>query len=145
MNLTEHFTAQELDVAGEEARLFGTARILCAELLEPVHAKWGKLRVTCGYRSPQHNAKVGGKPNSFHLFADGKTAADFEPMEATVIEVFDWIRLESGLKFDKVILESSHGIATVIHIQLDINASPRRVAYTGSTGNGLKYVPQEVR
>lgn len=145
MQLTTHFTEEELGVANQEMRIRGTARILCAKLLEPVHVKFGKLRVTSGFRAPNHNLLVGGKPTSFHLYQDGKCAADFEPLEAKIQDVFDWIRLESELKFDKVIMESSHGVATVIHIQLDINERPRRLAYTGSTGNGQQYIPQEVK
>ena len=65
-------------------------------------------------------------------------------------EVFDWIRLESGLQFDKVILEShppppeGDGKPAAVHIQVDTLQAPRRLAYTGSTGAGTVYTPQTV-
>lgn len=157
MKLTDHFSEAELDVEHAPAEVIGAARILCHELLEPIRARFGEIGVTSGYRPPEHNAAVGGKAKSFHLYQDGKAAADFKPLVPGVClqEVFDWIRLSSGLKFDKVILEYDPGSfeervlkegsrRKCIHIQLHTNMAPRRQAFIGETGAGETYLPVHV-
>lgn len=146
MNLSEHFTDHELGVENPgELRLVQNAAYLCRTILEPIRAKFGPVRIHDGYRSPEHNAAVGGKPTSYHQFEGGKAAADFDCTAAGFQQVFDWIRLESGLPFDKVILEhNTTNEPRAIHIQVDSSAPPRRFAYLGSTGAGTVYTPMEV-
>jgi len=61
-------------------------------------------------------------------------------------DVFDWIRLESGLPFDQVILESSQGVDCCVHVSYDSGkTAQRRMALVGQTGDGKVYVPAEVR
>ena len=93
MNLTEHFTKEELIYSDTAKRLgipnepplvhLGTLKHTCQYLLEPLRAllnvKYvgrvinGKtiskviIKITSGYRSEKLNAKVGGKSNSQHL------------------------------------------------------------------------------
>ena len=146
MNLTEHFTDAELGVAGADPRLIENAKFLCETILEPIRAQFGPVKIHDGYRSPEHNASVGGKPTSWHQFDANQAAADFDCLPHDYQAVFDWIRLWSSLPFDKVILESnSAGLPAAIHIQVDTTAAPRRLAYTGSTGAGTAYVPQTVK
>ena len=145
MDLTQHFSDFELGVAGQESRLLTSAQFLCAKLLEPIRAQFGPVCIHDGYRSPDHNAAVGGKPTSWHQFNGTESAADFDCPEASYQTVFDWIRLSSGLPFDKVILESnSAGELRCIHIQVDSQNPPRRQAYTGSTGAGTSYTAVQV-
>jgi hypothetical protein len=157
MKLTEHFSEAELDVEHAPEEVKGAARVLCHELLEPIRAQFGEIGVTSGYRPPEHNAQVGGKRASFHLYIGGKAAADFKPLVPGVSkqECFDWIRLKSGLKFDKVILEYPPGSfpdgvlaagvkPRCIHIQLHINMPPRRLAFVGETGASQIYLPVAV-
>jgi hypothetical protein len=100
--------------------------------------------VTSGYRDPVHNAKVGGKGKSFHLYEFDRCAADFKVMGIPAQDTFDWLRLESGLPFDKVILEYHEGEPRIIHIQAYAQGEPRRLAYIGETGAGRMYTPVEV-
>lgn len=145
MNLTEHFTDNELGVAGAEQRLIDNAIFLCEKILEPIRAQFGPVHVHDGYRNPEHNAAVGGKPTSWHQFDGNQAAADIDCLPTDFKTVFDWIRLWSGLPFDKVILEhNAAGLPAAIHIQVDTEAEPRRLAYTGSTGAGTVYTPAEV-
>ena len=145
MQLTEHFSQEELGVLGCEQRLIDNAMFLCTEVLEPLRARFGPIVVHDGYRDPGHNQRVGGKPASFHLFEDGHAAADVSAAGASVPQVFDWLRLESDLPFDKVILETnSAGFAACVHIQVDRNNDPRRQAFTGNTGAGTDYTQVEV-
>jgi len=146
MQLTEHFADSELGVAGCGSRLIANATYLCMELLEPLRAQFGTIAVHDGYRDPGHNVRVGGKPSSFHLYEDGRAAADVSAVQATCDALFDWIRLDSGLPFDKVILEfNAAGFAATVHVQIDANNAPRREAYMGSTGAGTVYTPVVVK
>jgi hypothetical protein len=146
MQLSPHFTDAELGVAGQDSRLLTSAQYLCNTLLEPIRAQFGPVRVHDGYRSPEHNAAVGGKPTSWHQFNGTESAADFDCTLASFKDVFYWICEESHLPFDKCILE--HNAANeprCIHIQVDANATPRREAYLGATGAGVVYTPVEVK
>lgn len=144
MNLTEHFTDAELGVVGCDEQIVENARFICTEILEPIRARFGAVRVHDGYRDPGHNARVGGKQTSFHLFEWGRAAVDIDAHGA-VVALFDWIRLESKLPFDKVIMESNaQGVPTTVHIQVDRLGAARRQAYTGHTGDGQTYLPQTV-
>jgi zinc D-Ala-D-Ala carboxypeptidase len=145
MNLTDHFLDTELGVAGCDERLTANAQFICQKLLEPMRDKFGPILVHDGYRDPGHNARVGGKAASFHLFEEGKAAADVSSATVANRTMFDWLRLESGLPFDKVILEyNEKGFAATVHVQIDQDNEPRREAFTGSTGDGKDYVPQRV-
>lgn len=75
------------------------------EMLEAVRAHFGRpIAVHSGYRSPAVNAAVGGSKTSQHMKAE---AADFHVDGVPLVDVFDWIRRESGLRFGQVILEGS--------------------------------------
>jgi hypothetical protein len=145
--LSSHFSETELGVLGVEQRLVDNAAFLCTTLLEPIRAFYARpVWIHDGYRDPGHNSRVGGKPTSFHLFSDGRAAADFSVPGISIKDTFDWIRLHSGLKFDKVILESNaNGLPATVHIQIDRLNPPRRQAFTGSTGAGTVYTSVEVR
>ena len=148
--LTPHFSQEELGVAGAERRVIDNATFLCAIVLEPIRQHFqAPVNIHDGYRPPDHNARVGGKIDSFHLYEGGHAAADFDvngDKSPTYKQVFDWIKLESHLPFDKVILErNATGADATIHIQVDRNAPPRRQAFTGDTGNGQVYTQVEVK
>ncbi len=134
--LTEHFEDHELGVEGCDQRHLDNATLLCEQVLEPIRAKFGPVHVRDGYRDPGHNAAVGGKTASFHLFTDGHAAADIDALPAvTIPALFDWLRLESGLPFDKVILETNaKDVPACVHIQIDRLNPPRRQAFIGHTG-----------
>lgn len=139
--LTEHFSAEELGVdkypeKKEQARLF------CQYILETLRIKLGPLIIHDGYRPADHNKEVGGVANSFHLFDEDKAACDFTPENYNIRQAFDYIRLGSGLNFDKVILELDKKtlVPKNIHIQYytKILKNNRRQAFEGYTfGEGF--------
>jgi hypothetical protein len=138
--LSDHFTDVELRVSTAGSAVKGNARFLCLQILEPIREEFGALLIHSGYRDPVHNEVVGGVATSFHMYEGDKCAADFSPLApgTNLQEVFDWMRLDSKLPFDHVILE--HDPATkepkCIHVQAHVlNANRRaRGAYLRATG-----------
>lgn len=143
--LSPHFTEAELGVEAASERVKENARYLCREILERVRDKYGRpVFVTSGYRDPLRNHAAGGKASSYHLYEMDRCAADFKVLGVDAAETFDWLRLESGLPFDKVILEYQDGEPCIIHVQATARTRPRRLAYIGETGAGTDYRPVEV-
>jgi zinc D-Ala-D-Ala carboxypeptidase len=144
MQLSPNFSDKEMGVIGCDQRIIDNATYICITLLEPIRQHFGRpVNIHDGYRDPGHNDRVGGKPGSFHLFDGGHAAADIDvggDTEPTYRQVFDWIRLESKLPFDKVILEhNDKGEDAVVHLQIDRNNQPCRQAYVGGTGASQQY------
>src|ERR1700680_349525 len=138
--LSEHFSDRELRVDGQPVRVVSNAKFLCLQILEPIRAKFGALIIDSGYRDPAHNEAVGGVHGSFHEYLGDECATDFRPTPnatATLEEIFDWMRLESDLPFDHVILEHDKaGEPACIHVQAHVENANRRPrgAYLRSTG-----------
>jgi hypothetical protein len=131
--LSKHFTFGEMTATSQssllsknrqEAQAFvDTAKKLCENILEPIREKFGPVIIHSGFRGPTLNARVGGTSTSQHTKFE---AADFHCVNATLEDVFDWIRKESDIKFGQLILEGhSAGRPTWIHISL---GSPWRSA-----------------
>ena len=81
-------------------------RELCVELLEPVRASVGPLRVTSGYRRPGVNSAVGGSSTSAHLSG---WAADVAPVRGTPEQIMRLLHEAGGsLPWDQAILYPGH-------------------------------------
>jgi zinc D-Ala-D-Ala carboxypeptidase len=124
--LSPHFTFGELTSTNQSTLLeanrkqaiplikAGTA--LANEILEPIRAKFGPVIIHSGFRGPTLNEAIGGSKTSQHMKFE---AADFHCANATLQQVFDWIRKESGLRYGQVILEGRQpGKPTWIHVSL---------------------------
>lgn len=124
---------------------------LCTNILQPIRDHYGKpLDINSGKRSKRDNAVAGGVTTSYHLFDLDHAAVDFLIPGTPTNEVFDWIRLESKLPFDKVIGEfqtpakyaAKDWSEAIVHIQTQ--TTPRRLAYMGCTHGASSYQPAEV-
>lgn len=92
---------------------------LCKELLEPIRALVGPLKINSGYRSDAVNKAVGGSTTSAHSFG---LAADLNPISGTWKSLMDAI-IASGLKYDQIIFEH-----TWVHVGL---LQPKTLAQRG--------------
>ena len=112
MKLTENFTINELtySVTAEannidnrpSVEVIANLKALCENVLQPVRNHFGcPIIITSGYRCPELNKKIGGKPNSQHLKGQ---AADFVVPQRDLKEVFNYIK--TSLSFDQLLLES---------------------------------------
>lgn len=98
MATSEHFSAAEVAChccgQGEE---IVQARLL--ELVEQLRENCGgyPLQCNCAYRCPEHNAEVGGVPNSQHVLG---TAMDIQCPDELTIGEFKWYAEQ--LPFDAI-------------------------------------------
>lgn len=86
MQLTQHFTLEELtrSTIAKQRGIDNTPapdivenlQALCRNVLEPARLRFGApIYITSGYRCPQLNKAVGGKPTSQHQYGE---AADLQ-------------------------------------------------------------------
>lgn len=143
MNLTPHFTLEEMTASQTAARLgldntpppeMIAALKRTAQLLEEVRALLGgrPLLVSSGYRGPAVNRAVGGAPNSAHMLG---CAADFScPSFGSPLDICRKIAA-SDIAFDQVI----HEFRAWVHIAWA--PVPRRMLLTiDGTGSRLGLV-----
>jgi len=155
MNLSEHFRREEFERGGPMPDAVVPAyEFLCRDLLEPIRARFLKpLKITSGYRSSGKNTGIGGSEKSQHVAQYNSEeekqqycATDFQMSGVSLVTIFDWIRLESGLPFDQVILEYGQAaeVETDDCIHISWTRRPRRMALVGATKNRAPYVRVEV-
>jgi hypothetical protein len=136
VNLTEHFTLDELTASQTAARRridnrppVAVVRNLSrlAGVLEQVRAAVGKpITVSSAYRCPQLNVAVGGSRNSAHLQG---LAADINVSGMTPKQLAKAI-LAAGIPFDQLIYEG-----TWVHLGL-ADGKQRNQVLTATFGQG---------
>jgi len=121
MNLTKNFTLEEL-IHSDAAVKNGLSNLptdevvynltaLCQDVLQPLRDALGvPIKINSGYRSPEVNALVGGKPTSQHRKGE---AADIECEELGNKALFDKI-IELGV-YDQAIIEHDFAWIHVSH------------------------------
>lgn len=140
MFLSPHFQREEFEPDGPMPEdCVETYRQLCLQILEPLRARFGPLRITSGWRPPLANAAAGGCPHSQHQATSVYCAADWYVTTPRIEsrEVFDWFRLESNLPVDQVILEHGKHL-DILHTSFTM-AVPRHDALEGATGGREAY------
>lgn len=141
MQLSDYFKSTEIGVEGCGQRIINLASYICEEFLDKIHEHFNEpVIVHDGFRDTEHNKRVGGKPTSWHLFNGDQCAVDFHVQNTDLFIVFEWLRTESNLKFDKVILEhNKNGVAACVHLQCCKYSQPRLQAFIGGTGDSHNY------
>lgn len=130
MNLSPHFTLDELTVSQEAARrgIDNTpppevirALERTAQGLEAVRIRLGgaPIVVSSGYRCPELNAAIGGAKASQHM--TGQAADIICPRFGGPVEVAYALR-DSGIEYDQLILEYGRWV------HISFSAHPRHMA-----------------
>ena len=144
MNLTEHFTFEELtrtdiaDLQGKNRRQAETLKgklIRLAEWAEEIRAALGNapMIVTSGYRCGKLNERVGGSPTSQHTKAE---AIDFRPAGIEPEQAFKMIAA-SSVSFGQLILEKRGG-RPFLHVGM---GARRQLLYSPKAGVYEAYSP----
>lgn len=117
-----------------------TYTVLCHNLLEPIRTHFAAaVEITSGYRPPAANETAHGVKNSQHVATAEYCAADFKFVGQTDMRpAFDWIRQQTNLVWDQLILEHDPGAGDIIHISVT-RATNRRMALEGETANQSAY------
>lgn len=115
MNLSEHFTLQELTYSETAIRkgidntptpeIFNNLQLLCMLILEPIRMQLAiPIRINSGYRSIEVNKLVGGVSTSQHCKGQ---AADMVAIGLTIDQFYEKIKemVANGLIVDQVIHE----------------------------------------
>lgn len=133
MQLTEHFTISEF-VRSKTAtdrhidntptpEVVDNLRALCRNVLEPARVSFGsQIYITSGYRCPELNKAVGGKPTSQHLRGE---AADLQVrgME-NLRKLYNAIK-DHGV-FDQLLFESNKAGVRWIHVSYKQSGNRRQ-------------------
>ena len=99
----KYFTEKELGIENASAEVKENMQKLVEKILDPLREKVGAIKISSGYRSPEHNKKVGGSPTSQHITGQ---AVDLVPIKTDIDTVFSLIIRE--FKYDQVILEKKN-------------------------------------
>ena len=112
---TGQSSLQEVNRA-EAEKVKAAITALANELLEPIRAEFGPIRINSCFRGPAVNQAVGGSKSSQHMVGE---AADIFPLGKgiTLEQVFEWIK-KSPLKYGQVILECPSPTSRWIHVSL---------------------------
>lgn len=148
MNLSEHFTFDELTRTGQTAlqavnrqeaqACMGALTALATTILEPIRTKFGAVRINSAFRGPAVNSAVGGSKTSQHMSGQ---AADIVVPGHRLEDVFAWIVKESGLPFGQAILEGPNGKISWIHISLGEPWRAKDRSRQALTWDGKTYAP----
>ena len=104
--------------------------LVAQHVLQPVRDRWGRIRVTSGFRSPELCVAIGSTKRSTHTFG---WAVDFEPVDTSIklFDIMDWMYM--NLAFDTLIAEFfPHGW---IHCTYRSDSKRQRLKLKDSTHN----------
>jgi zinc D-Ala-D-Ala carboxypeptidase len=113
---------------------------LAINVLQPIREKFGRIRITSGFRSKQVNKAIGGSPSSNHCNGE---AADFEPLEdgVTLFDILEFII--NQLKFRNVILE--YPPDGWIHVDYRKDNNPNRIRLKDKSHNYVQMSLTDIR
>jgi uncharacterized protein YcbK (DUF882 family) len=147
MNLSPHFTLEELTRTGQtalqatnrqEAGKYIASLTQLAAMLEVIRAHFGRpLKVNSAFRGQAVNAGTpGASKTSQHMLGE---AADIEIPGVDDADLHRWIVTQSGLKYGQCILERPPGRSWV-HVSICGTRDPKRCG-EALTFDGHKYAP----
>lgn len=150
MNVSPHFSWEELTRTGKselqaanrtEAEKYRKSLTkLATDLLEPIRAKFGPIRINSAFRGQESgvNAAVGGSKTSQHMLGE---AADIVASAVSVEELHRWICAESGLAFGQCILERSSPSKPPSWVHVSLGTKRQALVYDGA-GKYTAWVPK---
>ena len=113
---------------------------LAVNVLQPIRQKFGRIRITSGFRSKQLNKSIGGSTSSNHCRGE---AADVEPLEdgVTLLDILEYII--NDLEFRNVILE--YPPDGWVHVDYRETNNPKRIRLKDKTHNYSEITLVEIK
>jgi len=102
--LTEFFDYQEFGITDEtDISIRENIKKLVVNVMDKIRTEYGMpIYITSGYRTPEHNKKVGGVANSQHIYGE---ACDFTGRDfKRLLRIIDEIDNEGLLNYDQLII-----------------------------------------
>lgn len=140
MNLSQHFTLDELTVTGSgltnipDDKQIASLIALCDNVLERLRAHFGApVVVSSGFRSPAVNSRAGGASDSQHLAGE---AADIHIPGVDNADIWRWI--DANLEFDQLIgerLEDGHPSAGWVHVSYRVDHARKDAISSPTAGH----------
>ena len=137
--ISENFSYEEFEdsVKAEENKIDNSIpspevkehiKALVLNVLQPLRAAWGKpLALNSGYRCPELNKIVGGRPTSQHLKGEAADVRTDSPYKLACLAI------KLGLPFDQMIL-----YPTFVHFSHRLNGQQRGYIGYSETYKGKK-------
>ena len=102
--LTEFFDYQEFGITDEtDISIRENIKKLVVNVMDKIRTEYGMpIYITSGYRTPEHNKKVGGVANSQHIYGEACdfTGRDFKKL----LRIIDEMDNEGLLNYDQLII-----------------------------------------
>ena len=142
MKLSKNFSRAEIEHSNTAKRLgisnemsdkhLENMQRLIDNLIQPMRAAIGPIRISSGYRSPKLNKAIGGSSRSQHSKGEALDLQFWEKGKMNNKVIYDWV-LESGVEFDQMINEFDY---SWIHISLKSKENRSQVleAYKNEKG-----------
>jgi len=96
--------------------------VLASQVLHPIRQKFGRMKITSGFRCLELNTAIGSSKSSSHVKGE---AADFKPLEENVslLDIIEYVY--NNLDFRELILE--YGINGWIHVSYRRNSNLKKL------------------
>lgn len=102
--LTKFFDYQEFGITDEtDISIRENIKKLVVNVMDKIRTEYGMpIYITSGYRTPEHNKKVGGVANSQHIYGE---ACDFTGRDfKRLLRIIDEMDNEGLLNYDQLII-----------------------------------------
>jgi uncharacterized protein YcbK (DUF882 family) len=123
--LTEFFDYHEFGISDEtDISISENIKKLVVNVMEKIRAEYGMpIYITSGYRTPEHNKKVGGVANSQHIYGEACdfTGRDFRRLLRIIEEMDD----KGLLNYDQLIIYRKRQFIHVSYINKSINRNQK--------------------
>lgn len=142
MRLSENFTLTEITRSNTAKRLgikneptkehLKNIQSLVTNVLQPLRASVGPIRISSGYRNAQLNRAIGGSGKSQHCKGQAADIQYFQEGQMNNKIIYDWI-IDNAIDFDQMINEFDF---SWIHISFKSKGNRREVleAYKDDKG-----------
>ena len=127
--LTEFFDYCEFGITDEtDTSIKENIKKLVVNVMEKIQAEYGmSIFITSGYRTPEHNKKVGGVANSQHIYGEACdfTGRDFKRLLRIIEEMDD----KGSLNYDQLIIYRKRQFIHISYRNESINRNQKLIKF----------------